>query len=226
MKEKQLPSKKNISDWIRVNYNIEVTSITSLSKGADINAAIYKVQDHDQSSYFVKLNQGYKNDINIKLLELLHSKGIQQIIPPIRTIHDNFIVCINNFCLTIYPFIEGVDGFSRKLTDKQWTDLGNALRQVHDCDIPSSLTKHIKQETYSSKLRQTVRSFCDHIQQEPISNDVISLKFLSFFKKHRSVIQNLVDRAEQLSSQIKKQTTKFVLCHSDIHRGNVLIKRY
>ena len=43
-------------------------------------------------------------------------------------------------------------------------------------------------------------------------------------KKHRLVIQRLVDRAEQLCHTIKEQSAKFVLCHSDIHGGNVLIK--
>jgi spectinomycin phosphotransferase len=36
-------------------------------------------------------------------------------------------------------------------------------------------------------------------------------------------IHRLVDRAEQLGKQIQDHTQKFVLCHSDIHGGNVLM---
>lgn len=154
----------------------------------------------------------------------MHRNGIQHIIPPIKTIHGRSILPIDDFCLIIYPFIEGVNGFSHKLTDKQWITLGKALRQVHDFDVPSSLLKHIRQETYSPKWRQTVRSLYANIQNESASNDIIALKFLNFMKEHRLIIHRLVDRAEQLYYTIKEQPAKLVLCHSDIHGGNVLIK--
>ncbi len=218
----QFPSDRCIVDCLRASYDIEVESITPLFEGADINAAIYKVQTRDQSSYFVKLKHGYEN-INATISELLHDSGIQQIIPPVKTIYGRSILQIGDFCLIIYPFIEGVNGFSHKLTDEQWIFLGKALRQVHDFDVPSSLLKHIRKETYSPKWRQTVRSLVN-IQDEPSGNDVIALKFFNFMKEHRLVIQRLVDRAEQLCNTIKDQHTKFVLCHSDIHGGNVLIK--
>ena len=43
-------------------------------------------------------------------------------------------------------------------------------------------------------------------------------------KEHRAVIHRLVDRAESLSRKIREQSPEFVLCHSDIHGGNVLIE--
>ena len=42
-------------------------------------------------------------------------------------------------------------------------------------------------------------------------------------KKHTITIHRLVGRAEQLCNEIQKQSPEFVLCHSDIHGGNVLI---
>ena len=33
----------------------------------------------------------------------------------------------------------------------------------------------------------------------------------------------MVDRAEQLAEQLKDQSSEFVLCHSDIHGGNILM---
>jgi spectinomycin phosphotransferase len=117
-----------------------------------------------------------------------------------------------------------VNGFSRKLTDAQWIAFGKVLRRVHNFDVPSSLLKDIRQETYSPKWRQAVRSLNTHIQSEPCSGDAIALKFWNFMKEHRWVIQRLVTQAEQLCSLIKQQPAKFVLCHSDIHGGNVLIR--
>ena len=42
-------------------------------------------------------------------------------------------------------------------------------------------------------------------------------------KKHKIAICRLVDRAEHLAQRVQEQSPKFVLCHSDIHGGNVLI---
>jgi spectinomycin phosphotransferase len=46
---------------------------------------------------------------------------------------------------------------------------------------------------------------------------------MTFMKKHAATIHRLVNRAEQLSQQIQDQLPEFVLCHSDIHGGNVMI---
>ena len=41
--------------------------------------------------------------------------------------------------------------------------------------------------------------------------------------KNRSAVIHRLTRAEQLGKQIQEQEPEFVLCHSDIHGGNVLI---
>jgi len=187
-------------------------------------AALYKVQTSDQSSYFVKLKHGYKADSSLEMAELLHANGIEQIIPPIRAVCNCLIVPIIDWSLIVYPFVEGVNGFSDKLTEKQWITLGKALRQVHDFSVPPDILEDLRQEAYSPKWRQAVRSFMANIQDKPANNDAIAQKFLNFIKEHESIIARLVDRAEQLSVIIKDQHVKFVLCHSDIHAGNVLIQ--
>ncbi|MBA3721205.1 MAG: phosphotransferase [Parachlamydiaceae bacterium] len=54
-------------------------------------------------------------------------------------------------------------------------------------------------------------------------DDEVAIKLMSFMKEHASAIFKLVDRAQELSQKLKDMSTKFVLCHSDIHGGNVLI---
>ncbi len=43
--------------------------------------------------------------------------------------------------------------------------------------------------------------------------------------KHQKTILQLIERAETLALSLKKQSLQFVLCHSDIHAGNVFIDR-
>jgi spectinomycin phosphotransferase len=222
MIEKQPLSDQRIIDCLNTHYGIKVATLTFLPLGADINASVYKAEAHDQSSYFIKIKRGHHHDISATIIALLHDAGIRQIIPPIKTNSGQPIQHIGDFTLIVSPFVEGQDGFSRDLTDDQWITLGKVMKQIHEIDVPPSVQRMIRRETYSSKWREIVRSLYAHIKSAP-SVDEISLKLMTFMKDHAAIIHRLVDRAEQLCQQIQNQSPEFVLCHSDIHGGNVLI---
>lgn len=223
MIEKQSISDQCIIDCLNTDYGIKVATLTFIPLGADMDASVYKAETHDQSSYFIKLKRGHHHDIGAIIQLLLHGAGIPQIISPIRTNHGQPTHHIDDFTLIVYPFIEGQDGFSCDLTNDQWITLGKALKQVHEFHLPPLIKNQIKQESYSSKWREAVRSIYTHIDAEPRVADDIALKLLTFMKEQRGTIQRLVNRAEQLGQKIQKQSPEFVLCHSDIHGGNVLI---
>jgi len=42
-------------------------------------------------------------------------------------------------------------------------------------------------------------------------------------KENMRAIRRMVDRAEQLAEKIQRHPSEFVMCHSDIHAGNVLM---
>ena len=223
MIEKQSLSDQRIIDCLNTDYGIKVATLTSIPLGADMDASVYKAQSHDQQSYFIKLKRSHHHDIGAIIQLLLHDAGIQQIISPVKTKHGQTTQSLDDYTLVVYPFIEGKDGFSRNLTNDQWVTLGKALRQVHEFHLPPLIKNQIKRESYSPKWREAVRSIYTHIDAEPRIPDDIALKLLTFMKERRGIIQRLVDRAEQLGKKIQQQSPEFVLCHSDIHGGNVLI---
>jgi spectinomycin phosphotransferase len=210
--------KPTLIKCLHTHYGIEATALTLLPIGADIHASVYKVQTRDQT-YFVKLKRGHHHDISVEIVELLQKAGIGQVIPPIKTIQGKSTQPVEGFTLIVYPFVEGQDGFHRDLTEDQWITLGKALRQVHEVEVPLSLQKQMRRETYSPKWREIVRSF---YEVEPV-RDEIALKLHAFMQKHMPAIQRLVNRAEQLGETLQNQAPPCVLCHSDIHAGNVLI---
>lgn len=219
---KQALSNQRIIDCLNAHYGIKVARLTFLPVGADMNASVYKAEAHDQSSYFIKLKRGHHHNISATIIALLHDAGIQHIIPPIKTNHGQPVQHIDDFTLIVSPFFEGQDEFNRDLTDDQWVTLGKVMKQIHEVDVPPSIQLMIRREDYSPKWREAVRSLYAHIKSEP-NTDEISSKLMTFMKKHAAVIHRLVDRAEQLGKQIQEQLPEFVLCHSDIHGGNVLI---
>lgn len=223
MIEKQALSDQRIIDCLDTDYGIKVAALTFIPLGADMDASIYKAQAYDQSSYFVKLKGGHYDNIGATIQLLLHDAGIQQIIAPLKTDDNQPTDPIDDFILIVYPFIEGKDGFSRNLTNDQWISLGKALKHVHEFQLPLLIKDQIKHESYSPQWRDAVRSIYTHIDAGLKVADEIALKLLTFMKEQRGTIERLVDRAEQLAKTIQEQSPEFVLCHSDIHGGNVLI---
>lgn len=216
-----------IIDRLNTSYGIQVTTLTPLLLGADMNASVYKAQGVDQKSYFVKLKHGHEHDVGVAILELLHDKGIQEVIPPLKTLQGNSAHRFGDFTLIVYPFIEGVDGFSQTLTDQQWVTLGRVLRKVHELKVPLALKNMIRKEKYSSKWRDIVRSFYARIEGEVVGDEAAK-KLHLFMKEHMAEIRRLVDTAEALSHKIRLKSEpeeSFVLCHADIHGGNVLLDK-
>lgn len=211
-----------ILNCLSTYYLIEATALVQLPLGADVNASIYKAQASDQKTYFVKLKRDHVHDANIAILELLQMAGIQQLIPPLKTVEGKQIQQMGDFTLIVYPFIEGQDGFSCSLSDKQWITLGRALRQVHEVNVPASLKTRIRREEFSPKWRDVVRSLYTHVEAISIEDEIAS-NLWKFLQENKSIIQQLVDRSEQLSQKARSRPLKFVLCHSDIHGGNVLV---
>jgi len=215
-------SNQRIIECLITDYGIKVNRLFLLPLGADLNSSVYKAETLDQSSYFIKLKRGHQQDISAAIITWLHDAGIEHLITPIKSNHGKPIHCINDFTLIVFPFIEGKDGFSCDLTDDQWFTLGKIMRQVHSIRVPLSIQGLIRREDYSPKWREAVLSLYSHMKSARTCDNV-ALKLIAFMKKHSAAIHRLVNRAEQLSKQIQ-DNNELVLCHSDLHGGNVLIE--
>jgi spectinomycin phosphotransferase len=207
---------------LSLNYGISAAQLTPLSLGADMDAFVYRVETKSDQSYFVKLKRGANYDIGVVILDLLKSSGMEHIIAPVKTKSGDLSQPVSDFTLTVYPFVSGQNGFSYKLNDSQWINLGKLLRQLHKFDLPAPIKNLIRKEDYSDKWRNTVKSLYSDID-ENLNDDEVALKMRLFMKEHKRLIHDLLDRAEVLGQKVRESSPQFVLCHSDIHAGNVLI---
>lgn len=206
---------------LKAHYGIDIHAIQFITGGADMNAFGYKA-DSESNSYFVKLKYGYHDEINISIIRLLHDSGIKEVIFPIHTLEEKLVQKLDHFKIIVYPFIHAQNGFSQNLTEKQWNRLGTVLRQIHETSVPYSIQQQLRKEMYSANWRDMVRSFYSKIEFHS-SDDQITADFKSFFNQHIDSIHQLVDSSEELSKKIQPDLDKYVLCHSDIHAGNVLV---
>jgi len=214
-------SENEILNLFKLHYNLKIQSIQLLELGADMNALTYKANT-DSQSYFVKMKIGNHEEAHLTLLHFLHTAGLEEIIYPVKTTNGNLISQFDQFKMIVYPFIEGKNGFEQSLTKNQWIKLGVALKKIHSLPIPSPIKNQLRTESYSSQWREAVKDLLLKVGHDSSKNE-IAISFKNYFKNKIDIINRLVVSAEQLSKQINHDEKNNVLCHSDIHPGNVLL---
>jgi spectinomycin phosphotransferase len=203
-------------------YGLSVVQIAFLPIGADRNTAVYRAVADDEIPYFVKLRRGVFDETTVMFPKFLNEQGIAQIIAPLGTKKGQLWVNMEAFKLILYPFVEGYGGFDVDLLDHHWVVFGKALKRVHTAVVPPEITKRIPQETFSPRWREIVKTFLERVMHD-VFDDPVAVKLAAFLRARRVEILDLVGRAEWYALALQAQTLDFILCHSDIHAGNILI---
>lgn len=213
---------ENIRNCLQADFGIDPTQITFLPLGADVNTAVYQVTACDNTLYFLKLRGRAFDEMSVRLPRFLSDKGIAQIIAPFSARSGQPWADLAPFKAALYPYVEGLNGFKVKLTEQQWAEFGSALRKIHALDVPTSISSRIRRETFSPRWREKAREFLSLVSDQEFEEPTAA-KVAGLLNTKRDVICDLIDRTDDLAVTLATQTPEFVLCHSDIHAGNILI---
>ncbi len=207
---------------LRESYGLPVAQIAFLPLGNDVNTAVYQVVTDDATPYFLKLRSGAFDETTVAIPRFLHDQGIAPIIAPIATTAGQLWTRVGDFAVILSPFVAGQNGFAVPLSDRQWVTLGVALKAIHTAAVPPALRSSIPQETYAPHWRDQVRAFQARVETTTFA-DPVAAALAAFLRTRRDDISHLVARAEALGDALRARPPALVLCHADIHGGNVLI---
>jgi len=203
-------------------YGLLGVQVAFLPLGVDPNAGVYRAVADDATSYFVKVRRGVFDEISVALPKLLNDQGITHVIAPLTTKTGQLWAHLDIFTVILYPFVEGHNGYEIALLDRHWRDFGTALKRIHTAVVPPALTRRIPQETFSAQGRETVKMFLSRLEENTF-DDPVALQLAAFLQTKRDEILDLVGRADRLAQALQARTPVFIVCHSDIHAGNILI---
>jgi len=144
------------------------------------------------------------------------------VIPPLATKTGQLWASLESFKAILYPYVDGHNGVEAKLSEDHWDQFGATIKMLHSTDIPAKITKDISRETFSSKWRETVKSFLVRIENE-VFEEPVAVKTSAFLKSKSSEIIKLVERAEELAITVQEQRLAYVLCHADMHGWNLMV---
>ncbi|MFN2254806.1 MAG: phosphotransferase [Candidatus Promineifilaceae bacterium] len=211
-----------ISACLSADYTIDAQEITFLPLGADVNTAVYRVADIDNVSFFLKLRKGAFDRTSVMLPRFFSEQGIRQIIPPLQTVSGGLWGDLDAYKTVLYPFVNGRNGYEATLSERHWVEFGSALGKIHSATLPPDVAASLRRETFSAYYRELVLSFLSIIDEETYC-DAVAGELAVFMQEKWGEILNLIERAEQLAHVLKKEPPPFIVCHSDIHAGNIYI---
>jgi spectinomycin phosphotransferase len=212
----------DLADHLREAYRIEVARVVFLPLGADENTAVFRVEAGGGSRYWLKLRSGDFDGLAVELQRLMHEAGVEQIIPPIASLDGALWTRVRKYAAVLSPFVEGENGFARPLSDANWGELGRALRAIHMLKLPEALARRLRRVSYTSRWRNAAR---ESLAQIGTRHDAASVAMDALLSQQHEVIAHLIDRAAQLAEIMRdRPASEHVLCHSDIHAGNVLVE--
>lgn len=215
-------STATIAKVLHQHYGLTSSDITLMPIGHDPNASVYQVTDIRNKKYFLKLIKGEIREVGVIIPYHLSSCGIEGVISPVIDKNQQLWMREEGYLWTLSPFIESQNGYQAVLSESQWVSFGQTLKAIHSCELPEELTQLLPREDFSSKWCEIVRGFDLQIKTNTF-DDPVSARLADFWEEKRSEIIRLVENTERIGEQLKQHTFEYVLCHADLHPGNIVI---
>jgi spectinomycin phosphotransferase len=222
MLEKPNLSDEKISACLQAAYRLHAATIVFLPLGADLGTAVYRVAGDDDTAYFLKLRSGVFDETSVALPKFFSDQGIAQIIAPLATSTGQLWSNLDAFKMILYPFIEGRNGYEVDLSDHHWIEFGAALKRIHTLTVPPALIDRLQRETYSSKWREIVKTSLARVETDTF-DDPVAVELAAYLKAKRGEVIDLVERTERCAEALRAHSPEYVICHADLHAGNILI---
>ena len=214
-------SADQINTRVEQAYGLRISRLAFLPLGADRNTAVYRASV-GAADYFLKLRLGDFAEISAAVPYFLRQQGLTAVLAPLAMQGGRLWSELGDYRMILYPYVPGEDGYQRSLTDEQWWEFGATLGAVHATCLPARLQDQIPGETFSAEWRQRVQEFQRQAETKTFA-DPLAAGLAEFLRAKRSLIDTLVRRAGELSGYVQAGLQAPVLCHGDVHPGNLLI---
>jgi spectinomycin phosphotransferase len=209
-----------IVELVRAAYQLTAERADLLQVGADEGAAVYRVECVE-GPYFLKLRRGDPPP-GAAAARVLADSGIAEVLAPVRAQDGQVTIRVGDCTAIVYPFSEGPNGFEAPLSDEHWAHLGATLRAVHDVALPRPTRDSVRVDSFGPRWRARLRARLDG---PPLGGPARaeSREVAELLTTRRTAISAILDHAEELAPAVRAKAAPLVLCHGDLHAGNVLV---
>lgn len=135
---------------------------------------------------------------------------------PVKTAGGDYFYTCGNLIGVLYNFIPGeAVGYERGLSEEETGQLAVMVRSLHGIDsrLFAGLCPEEKYDlSFCSELRCLLREKTAGLPE----------RFEAVALEYRDVAEKRIREAEEMAERLKQEKLPFVLCHTDIHGGNIM----
>jgi spectinomycin phosphotransferase len=205
------------------HYGLSVAALAFLPVGNDAASWVYRLETGEGQRYFLKLRSKARfNAPSLIVPRYLLEQELPHILAPLPTREQELWVALEDFMLTVYPFVEGRMAAHVGLSAAQWQAFGALVRRVHDCRLPRDLRQQLPVETFVPGQRDLIAALQQASARQRL-DDEVRREFADFWREQQEIIDVLVTRAGALGTELRRARAPRVLCHADMHPWNVLV---
>lgn len=208
---------------LQAHYGIANAALTFLPLGHDSATSVYRVQAAGGATYFLKARTGAGfSEQSLVVPRSLREQGVPHLIAPLPTTTGALWISVDDFVLSLYPFIDGRMAADVGLSDQDWAAFGAMMKQIHTSPLTPDLARIVPRETFTPRRRGVIDDLEAAIARGAFANPE-ERELAAFWRARHAEIQSLVGRADELGRQLRQASAPLVLCHADMHTWNVLV---
>jgi spectinomycin phosphotransferase len=208
---------------VRTGWELPVTGVRYLAIGLDADARAYEGSTAAGDRYFVKVRAVPAGPAAALVPRYLRRRGITAVVAPLDAVDGTpWLTTPDGHQLLVYPFVDASNGWDSGFTDAQWLEYGEFLAALHATEIPPDLAAHLDAETFDPPSLRRLAALASRLDvaapRTPTQRELIPL-----WRTHGRRIADLAARTASLLDRVRTKSPPHVLCHTDIHTGNVLV---
>ena len=207
---------------LQTGFGVRVAGLSFLPVGNDADSWAYRVEVVEGPTGFLKVRSGTGAMPGAAVPAYLHRLGVPRVLAPLPTRAGGPYLVLDRFALALYPMLDARTGAEAGLTPAQWRELGATVALVHATPPTPELLRLVGRETFRPSRRELLPRL-EAAVATATPGDPVAGRLAASWRAHRAVIDELVDQADRLGSELAGSPGPAVLCHADLHTWNVLV---
>jgi Ser/Thr protein kinase RdoA (MazF antagonist) len=221
-------AKDTLIQAVRGGYGLEITTLDFLLRG--FGGDCYRAETSVGTSYFVKVHDPVANQMTaassrafyLPLMHQLHAKGILPDIPyPLQTLDGELSLAIGAYTLVITNFIEGqLVGFV-ELPESIHTRLAEMVGVLHNSKAELEF-EHPFIDQFEIVFEDDMLKSFDTLSGLPETATPGQKTLREIILPRQAQIRADLDDLKKYQAYAKKTQKRSVVCHTDLHGGNLM----
>jgi spectinomycin phosphotransferase len=222
MRERPDISEELLRACLQEHYRLSTVTLDFLPLGQDYNAGVYRVVGEQGVPYLLKATSRSLSEASYLVPGYLRDQSIASVVAPLPTTSQTLWSQAGTWTVIVYPFIDGETGWTT-MTDDHWREAGRTFRRIHQLTPPAHVFEKLHKESFdpAEYARRVQILETQHIPSqhgESASECAVRTSWVA----HQSTIRTAVAMLEKLAEVLQKQSGPYVICHADLHPGNMI----